>query len=197
MAFIPSIPPAEETVGAVIGRFPDQGIPLTQLTEVVMRSGESAFSAEQRELIAAFVSGTNDCTFCYGTHRATAESFGVDASLLEALLTNIDEADIDDALKPVLRFARKLTLTPAKVTQADADAVFAAGWSEREFHFTVMITALFNLYNRLMDGYGVRNTAGFRQERGAVLAESGYGWIIDLMREGGNSPIKPPPHSGS
>ena len=73
MAFVKSIPAAGESVGTVLQRFPDQGIPLTQLTEVVMRSGECGFSLAERELIAAFASGTNACTFCYNTHRATAE----------------------------------------------------------------------------------------------------------------------------
>lgn len=183
MAFIDSIPAAEEAVGPVIGRYPKQAIPLTELTEVVMRTDPGPFTDEQRELIAAFVSGINGCTFCYDTHRATAEAFGVDADLLEALLTDIDSAAIDERLKAALRYARKLTQTPSRMTQEDADAVLQAGWGEDGFHYVVMITALFNLYNRLMDGYGVKNTAGFRQERGELLAESGYAWVLDRFRQ--------------
>jgi len=183
MAFVDSVPVEEEAVGTVMGRYPDQAIPLTELTEVVMRSGDCAFTPEQRELIAAFVSGVNSCTFCYSTHKATAEAFGVDPELLEALIADVDSAAVDEKMKPVLRYARKLTQTPSRMVQADADAVFAAGWDEHCFHYTVMITALFNLYNRVMDGYGVRNTAEFRQQRGEWLAESGYAWIIDRLRQ--------------
>lgn len=183
MAFLKSIPPEQEAVGTVMGRYPDQAIPLTELTEVVMRTGKCPFTAEERELLAAFVSGTNSCTFCYNTHRATAETFGVDGELLEALLEDIDTAPVDERLKPVLRYARKLTQTPSRMIQADVDAIFDAGWDEDAFHYTVMITALFNLYNRVMDGYGVTNTAKFRQERGAMLAEAGYAWVIDRFRE--------------
>ena len=186
MAFIDSIPAANEAVGTVIGRYPKQAIPLTELTEVVMRTDPGPFTNEQRELIAAFVSGTNGCTFCYDTHRATAETFGVDAKLLEALLTDIDSASIDEPMKAALRYARKLTLTPSRLTQDDVDAVMRAGWDEAAFHYIVMITALFNLYNRLMDGYGVRNTAEFRQERGELLAESGYAWVLDRFRQAQN-----------
>lgn len=182
MAFVKSIPPAGESVGTVLQRYPDQGIPLTQLTEIVMRSGECGFSLAERELIAAFASGTNACTFCYNTHRATAEAFGIDEGLLEALLTNLEGAPVADKLKPVLRYVRKLTQTPSRMAQSDADAVFAAGWSENDFHYAVMICALFNLYNRLMDGYGVRNTAEFREERGRMLADAGYAWVIDIFR---------------
>ena len=183
MAFVKSVPVEGESVGTVIGRYPDQAIPLTEMTEVVMRTGSAPFSNEERELIAAFASGTNSCTFCYNTHRATAEAFGVDQGLLENLLEDIESTSIDERMKPVLRYVKKLTETPSKMTQADADAIFDAGWGEDGFHYTVMICALFNMYNRIMDGYGVRNTAEFRQERGEWLAESGYAWVIRKFRE--------------
>lgn len=183
MAFVKSVPIEDEAVGTVMRRYPDQAIPLTEMTEVVMRTGNCAFTPEERELIAAFVSGTNSCTFCYNTHKATAEAFGVDANLLEALLDDMESAPVDDKLKPVLRYAKKLTETPSRMVQSDADAIFEAGWDEDCFHYTVMITALFNLYNRVMDGYGVRNTPEFRQQRGAWLAESGYAWVIEKFRQ--------------
>ena len=183
MAFVASVPAAEESVGTVMRRYPDQAIPLMEMTEVVMRTGRCEFSLEERELIAAFASGTNACTFCYNTHKATAETFGVDAGLLESLLASVDESPVDDKMKPVLRYVKKLTETPSRIVQADADAIFAAGWDEDSFHFTVMICAMFNMYNRIMDGYGIRNTAEFRHERGALLAEQGYAWMIDIIKE--------------
>jgi len=182
MAFVASVPVEDESVGTVMGRYPEQAILLTQLTEVVMRSGECRFSHQDRELIAAFASGVNGCTFCYNTHKATAEAFGVDAELLESLLEDVDSADVPDAMRPVLNYVEKLTRTPSKMVQADADAIFDAGWDEDCFHYTVMICALFNTYNRIMDGYGVRNTASFRQERGELLASDGYAWVIDRFR---------------
>ncbi|MEM7502290.1 MAG: peroxidase [Pseudomonadota bacterium] len=183
MAFVASVPEEEESVGAVMRRYPDQAIPLMEMTEVVMRTGSCAFTLEERELIAAFSSGTNACTFCYNTHRATAEAYGVEAGLLESLLTDLDGAPIDDKLKPVLRYVKKLTETPSRMVQADADAIFDAGWDEDCFHFTVMICAMFNMYNRIMDGYGVRNTAEFRETRGAKLADVGYAWMIDIIKQ--------------
>ena len=182
MAFVASVPEQEESVGAVMRRYPDQAIPLMEMTEVVMRTGECEFTSEQRELIAAYASGTNSCTFCYNTHKATAETYGVEEGLLESLLTDLDGSPVDAKLKPVLRYVKKLTETPSRMVQADADAIFDAGWSEDAFHFTVMICAMFNMYNRIMDGYGVKNTADFRQTRGALLADSGYAWMIDIIK---------------
>jgi hypothetical protein len=77
-------------------------------------------------------------------------------------------------LKPVLRFVRKLTLTPTRMVQADADAVFAAGWDERDFHYAIMICGLFNFYNRMLEGYGAKNAADYRLTAGRDLAQTGY-----------------------
>jgi uncharacterized peroxidase-related enzyme len=175
MSFIRSIPMLEESVSAVMKRYPEQAVPLIGLADIVMRTGKCQFSAQERELIGAFASGTNACTYCYNTHKATAEAFGVNEDLLENLLDDIDTSAVDDNLKPVLHYVKKLTESPSRMLQADVDAIFAAGWDEDSFHFTVMICALFNMMNRIMDGYGVKNTAEFRQSRGAMLAVEGYG----------------------
>ena len=183
MAFVKSIAETEESVSAVMKRYPAQAVPLIELTEIIMRTGDCGFSAQQRELIAAFASGTNNCTYCFETHRATAEAFGVDEGLLGGMLNDLEASPVDERLKPVLRYVRKLTQTPSRMLQADADAIFAAGWDENDFHYAVMICGLFNFYNRLIDGYGVKNSADFRLSRGRALADAkGYGVVTDALK---------------
>lgn len=174
MAFVKSIPESEEGVSTVMARYPEQSAPLFKLAENLMHSGDCAFSREQRELIASYASGVNDCTYCYSTHKATAEALGVEEGLLDAMLSDLASSKVDENLKPVLRYVEKLTKTPAKVSQADADEIFSAGWDEKCFHYAVMICGLFNMMNRIMEGYGITNTAGYRASRGRMLAEQGY-----------------------
>jgi len=57
-------------------------------------------------------------------------------------------------MKPLLRYAGKLTPTPAKITLADAEAVLAAGWQEQALHEAVAVCGLFNMMNQLVDGLG-------------------------------------------
>ncbi len=183
MAFVDSVTNAEESVAAVMGRFPEMALPLIELTEVVMRSGACAFSAAERELIAAYTSGLNACTYCHDTHRAAAQAFGVDAALLGALLDDLEAAPVAPRLRPVLRFVHKLTRAPSRVSAADAQAVFAAGWDERDFHYAVTICALFNFYNRIIEGNGVKNTAEFRHRAGTGLAQNGYRPVSPAPRD--------------
>jgi uncharacterized peroxidase-related enzyme len=181
MAFVKSVPGAEESVATVLRRYPQQALLIMELADLVMSSGDCAFTSEQRELIGAYTSGINDCTYCYDTHKATAEAFGVDEKLLQSMLNDLDASAVDEKLKPVLRFVRKLTETPSRMVQADVDAIFDVGWDEDVYHYAVMICALFNMMNRIIDGYGVRNTAEGRLMNGKMLAETGYMMTGDAL----------------
>lgn len=182
MAFVKSIPEAEESVAAVLRRYPQQAVLITELADVLMRSGDCAFNSEQRELIGAYTSGTNACTYCYDTHRVTAEALGVNEKLLESMLSDLDASAVDEKLKPVLRFVKKLTESPSRMVQADVDGIFDAGWDEDAFHYAVMICALFNFMNRMIDGYGVENTAEGRLMRGKMLVDTGYRVVTDALK---------------
>lgn len=49
----------------------------------------------------------------------------------------------------------KVNDTPAAVTRADADAARAAGWSDAALYDAVTVCAIFNFFNRWIDGLGV------------------------------------------
>jgi uncharacterized peroxidase-related enzyme len=185
MSFVKRITRDQESVSEILRPYARIAGPLSELTEHVLRGSECAFSVAERELIGAFVSGVNACTFCCDTHQAAAEAMGVPAGVLDALLLDIGGAPVDDRLKPVLRFVRKLTLMPTRMVQADADAVFAAGWDERDFHYAIMICGLFNFYNRMLEGYGAKNTADFRLTAGRDLAQTGYLHVAEIADKEG------------
>ena len=61
--------------------------PLDKASQQIMR-GKSNFTHAQKELFAAYVSGLNACSFCYGSHVAVAENFGVSPKIVESLFTD-------------------------------------------------------------------------------------------------------------
>jgi len=153
MAHFPSLP-AESHLGDVFGRFPDNAGPLMLYFEGVLRS-DGELSIGEREMIAAYVSGLNACTFCYGSHRVYAEVFGIKRGVIDALLKDIDTADVRERLKPILHYVKKLNTLPSRITAADAKAVFVAGWTEAALFEAVQVCAAFNLMNRIVEGTGV------------------------------------------
>ncbi len=94
--------------------------------------------------------------------------------LLTDLVANAETADVDDKLKPVLAFLRKLTLTPTRMTQADADAVFAAGWSEQALYDAVQVCCLYNFMNRFVEGLGLTVVPDQFGMEGKMIVDGGY-----------------------
>jgi uncharacterized peroxidase-related enzyme len=172
--------PEDAALLHVFRAYPDTARPLLDFHELVLR-GPSPFTAGERELIAAYVSGINACDYCHGVHSVTAEAFGVPAGVLSAALTDLDTAPVDEKLKPILRYVGKLTRTPSRMTEADAAAVYAAGWDERALHDAVLVCALFNFMNRMVDGLGVRADAGYLTTSGTRLHDVGYAGLVRLL----------------
>ena len=159
----------------------EAGIALIHYHTAVMRQ-ESELSVKDRELIAAYVSGLNNCQYCHGVHAVTARSFGVEEATLNALLEAIDSAPIDDRLKPIFHFAKQLTQAPAKTSEDQADAIFNAGWSEQALHDAVNVISLFNFMNRLIEGHGVKGNQALFELRGQKLKDHGYNPILEGLR---------------
>ncbi|MEV5721052.1 carboxymuconolactone decarboxylase family protein [Amycolatopsis mediterranei] len=179
MSYLKSLP-EETTLLQVFQAHPGPARHLLAFHELVLR-GESPFTEGERELIAAYVSGLNDCGYCHGIHTVTAEAFGVPAGLLAAALEDLATAPVGDKLRPVLAYVGKLTRTPSRMTDADAEAVFAAGWDERALHDAVLVCALFNFMNRMVEGLGIRADAAYATTSGLRLKEAGYEGLAGML----------------
>lgn len=135
-------------------RFPHAVPPLLNYHDRLLRD-PSPLTVGERELIAAFVSALNACDFCHGAHAIAAAAHGIDEQLLAAVLGNVETAPVDDRLRPILLYVRKLTRTPATMTAADAEAIYAAGWDERALFDAIAVCVLFNMMNRIVFGAGI------------------------------------------
>jgi uncharacterized peroxidase-related enzyme len=177
--YLPSLP-EDASLLDVFKAYPATSKPLLEYHDALMR-GPSPLSVGERELIAAYVSGLNECRYCTGVHTGAAEAFGIAEGVLADLLADVDGAPVDARLKPILRYVAKLTEAPARMTQADADAVFAAGWDEKALHDAISVCAMFNFMNRLVDGSGLVGSEAYFAAARQRLKESGYKGLIELL----------------
>ncbi len=108
-------------------------------------------------------------------HSEAAYAWGIEHGLIDQLLQNPETAPIEARLRPLLAFVRKLALTPGEMCQADADAVFAAGWDEQALHDAIAVTARAAFMQRIVEGHGftpLPREAAAKQARRRV--ELGY-----------------------
>lgn len=180
MANLPSLPAHARMVDLLM-RFGGRGEVLLGMAEQFLR-GESDLTSAEREILFAYGSALNQCEFCHVSHKHTASELGVDEAIWAAVLADIDTAPVEPRLKPLLHYVRKLTLTPARMTAADAEVVLAAGWSEDALFDAICVCGFNNLMNRVVDAVGLVGTDDEHRESGARLASIGYDATVALAR---------------
>jgi uncharacterized peroxidase-related enzyme len=85
------------------------------------------------------------------SHAAVAvRSFG-DPKLVEAILNDYETADIDEKLRALLAFIRKLTLKPEDVSSEDMRALREYGLSSAAIQDAVYVCFIFCVMTRLAD----------------------------------------------
>lgn len=75
--------------------------------------------------------------------------------MLAAIEKDWTTADLSLQRQAMLAFALKLTVTPGQMVKTDAQALTAAGFTDRDILDIVEVTAYFAYVNRLADGLGV------------------------------------------
>jgi uncharacterized peroxidase-related enzyme len=133
---------------------PETAKPLNELAEVLLR-GPHPLSSGERELIAAYVSGLNECRFCRDSHSAfAAAQLDEGMALVEQVHAGPDDAPVSAKLRALLRIAAAVRDDGRKVTAEMVDVARAEGATDLEIHDTVLIAAAFCMYNRYVDGLG-------------------------------------------
>ncbi len=147
---------------------------LSKVTSDIM-SVRSPLSRGDREMIAAYVSGLNQCQFCFGGHSVAAQAFGLSEDFFDSLLSDLDTAPVNEKMRSLLRYIRKLTLTPEKLTQADYDDVIAVGWDEQALEDAIAVVCLFKFWNAMADGHGLEPPSQeYRQQLAKTVYNVGY-----------------------
>jgi len=106
----------------------------------------------ERELIATVVSDKNECKFCTAAHTAAANLLLGEEQTSQKVKEDITAAPISDKMKALLTIASQVQISGKSVTVAAIRKAKEEGATDIEIHDTVLIAALFCLYNRYVDG---------------------------------------------
>lgn len=151
--------------------------PLDDLANVLM-CGPSSLTRAEREAIATYVSNGNECYFCTNSHAAVARQLlGDQCGLMAEILEEVMTAHIDEKLRALLIIAGKVRRDGRLVAAEDVQRARDAGADDKAIHDTVLIAAMFCMFNRYVDGLAtwtprdpeVYETIGKR------IATKGYG----------------------
>ncbi len=149
--------------------------PIRELTQILLR-GPSSLTEGERELIATVVSYKNECTFCCTAHTAAADVLLGEDETTAAVKKEIASAPVSDKMKALLNIAALVQISGKSVTIEAIKQAKDNGASDIEIHDTVLIAALFCLYNRYVDGLATVTPTdpAFYKSLGERLKNNGY-----------------------
>jgi uncharacterized peroxidase-related enzyme len=146
--------PLEEHLPGITGLLEyrkDTAAPIRELTQILLR-GPSTLTEGERELIATVVSYRNECRFCCTAHTAAANIFLGEEHTAMMVTQDIETAPVSEKMKALLTIAARVQESGRNVTEKLVERAREAGATDLEIHDTVLIAALFCLYNRYVDG---------------------------------------------
>jgi uncharacterized peroxidase-related enzyme len=129
----------------------DTGEPIRVLTQILLR-GPSTLTEAERELIASVVSHGNQCKFCTAAHTAAVDMMLGEHTTAQMVKDDIYTAPVSEKMKALLTIAALTGKSGKLVTPEIIAKAKAEGATDIELHDTVLIAALFSLYNRYVDG---------------------------------------------
>ena len=129
----------------------DTAAPIRELTQILLR-GSSTLTEGERELIATIVSHRNQCTFCVTAHTAAADVLLGEENTAARVKQDIRTAPVSEKMKALLNIAAQVQESGRSVTVHSIEQAKDEGATDIEIHDTVLIAALFCLYNRYVDG---------------------------------------------
>jgi uncharacterized peroxidase-related enzyme len=153
----------------------DTAKPIRELTQILLR-GESTLTTGERELIASLVSSRNECTFCMTAHTAAADILLGDDETCKKVIEDFETAPVTEKIKALLNIASLVQAGGKQVTTAAVDRAKNAGATDIEIHDTVLIAAMFCLYNKYVDGLAsvTPSDPEFYQKIARRIVDNGY-----------------------
>jgi len=171
-----ALPAGEPGILGLMTAYREAEKPLNELCNAIM-CGPSSLTTAEREMIATFVSNGNECRFCTATHAAaTRELMGANAPLVDRVLCDVETAGIDEKLQALLNIAGKVRRDGRLVSPDDVTRARAAGADDKAIHDTVLIAAMFCMFNRYVDGLGTSPATPEQYAAAGVrISTQGYG----------------------
>jgi uncharacterized peroxidase-related enzyme len=163
-------------IRALMAYSPETAKPINELAEILLRN-DNTLTRGERELIATYVSHLNDCFFCQNAHGGIAQHYlQCDMEFIDKVKIDYEAMPISDKMKSLLAIAASVQKGGKHVTAGQIEKAKACGATDKEIHDTVLISAVFCMCNRYVDGLGTSAIAdrNFYIERGKMRAEEGY-----------------------
>lgn len=175
MAYI-QVPEGLSGIRGLLAFRPETARGIGILTEELLCS-DVGISRGEREIIAAYVSKLNDCFYCTTSHAATAKYHcDADEEFVQKAINDPENSDLSPKMKALMAIAKEVQQHGQNVKQHHIDRARNQGSSDLEIHDAVLISALFCMSNRYVDGLSTfqPKDKSLYDANGKIRAKEGY-----------------------
>ena len=113
-------------------------------------------SRRHKEMIGSYVSFLNSCHYCLDSHAFFLKMQGVDDQTVAAFLEgDLNKANLTAGERVLMNYVELVTKAAYRTTPEDVQTLRDAGWKEEQIAEAVYIIALFAMFNRIANAFGV------------------------------------------
>jgi uncharacterized peroxidase-related enzyme len=117
---------------------------------------EGHLSRLHKEMIGSYASYLNNCAYCLDSHAFFLKQQGASEQTVAALLQgDLEKAGLTAAERALLDYVKVITQAAYRSTPEDVQKLRDAGWKEEQIAEAVYIIALFAMFNRIANAFGV------------------------------------------
>lgn len=134
---------------------PQIGQPGGQLYEHLNLRPDSPFSRLQREMVATVVYGLIGAKPCLSAHCEAMRRLSGDDDLGPEFVQKWPDYPVDVPTRALLRYAKRLTLSPDQLGDHDIASLRDAGWDDHAIYEATALIAIFNFIGRFEAASGL------------------------------------------
>lgn len=128
---------------------------MMEISESLLFS-DGALNRRQKEMVATFVSSTNQCEYCTDSHGFFFRIHGGSVESLSALLAcDLNSGDLTEGECALLEFVSVVNEGGKRVTPGSVETLREHGWTDIQIAEAIHLTALFATFNRVVNSFGL------------------------------------------
>jgi len=113
-------------------------------------------SRRHKEMIGSYASFLNSCPYCLDSHAFFLKMQGASDQTMAAFMEgNLENAGLTEAEHALMKYVEQVTKAAYRTTPEDVQKLRNTGWKEEQISEAVYIIALFAMFNRIANAFGV------------------------------------------
>jgi len=113
-------------------------------------------SCRHKEMIGSYASYLNSCPYCLDSHAFFMKMQGASDEAVNAFMEgNLEKAGLTGAELALMKYVELVSKAAYRTTPEDVQTLRDAGWKEEQISEAVYIIALFAMFNRIANAFGV------------------------------------------